>query len=225
MAELKPLLDRLIDFGWVVKHGVFYLIRDKVFEFWLRNVHQNKEYLLDVGYEPKISKFNLEIKEYLNKYAEASKQDYVRRLSELFISFDGELVEIDKRSFRFPSFNTVDVRHMTSGGVSYLLLSNNECCWTFLIGLTPLKENDIGDFLNYCKQQKKGVKRKIIISPSEMGANTKLVAKEAKTWIWGVKELNELFDIAGKQRMVLFDLSKAVSREAPAGYVDNLETA
>lgn len=223
--ELRPLLDRLIDFGWVVKHGVFYLIRDKVFEFWLRNVHQNKEYLLDVGYEPKISKFNLEIKEYLNKYAEASKQDYIQRISELFISFDGELVEIDKRSFRFPGFNTADVRHTETGGVSYLFLSNTECLWAFLIGLTALRESDITDFLSYCKQQKKDVKRRIMISPSEMDANTKLIAKEAKTWIWALKELNELVDIAGKQRMVLFDVSKAVSQKTAADNIGDVDTA
>jgi len=223
--ELRPLLDRLIDFGWAVKHSAFYLIRDKVFEFWLRNVHQNKEYLLDVGYEPKISKFNMEIKGYLNKYAEASKQDYIQRLSELFISFNGELVELAKRSFRFPGFNTADVRHAGTGGASYLFLSNAECLWAFLIGLTPPKENDITDFLNYCRQQKKDAKRKIIISPSEMDANTKLIAKEAKTWIWAMKELNELADIAGKQRMVLFDLNKAASREEPAADIDKRQTA
>jgi GTPase SAR1 family protein len=224
-AELRPLLDRLIDFGWAVKHGVFYLVRDKVFEFWLRNVHQNKEYLLDLGYEPKVSKFNLEIKECLNKYAEVSKQDYIRRLSELFISFDGELVEIGRRSFKFPGFKTADVRHTGRGGVSCLLLSGPGCLWAFLIGLTPLKESDITDFLDYCKQQNRDIKRKIIVSPSEMDANTKLIAKEAKMWIWSLKELNELVDIAGKQRMVLFDLAKAVSREAAAGDIDKRETA
>ena len=224
-AELKPLLDRLIDFGWGAKHGVFYLIRDKVFEFWLRNVHQNKEYLLDIGYEPKVSKFNLEIKECLNKYAEASKQDYIQRLSELFVSFDGELVEIDKRSFRFPRFDTADVRHAEAGGVSYLFLSNAECLWAFLVGLTPLKESDVTDFLNYCRQQKKDIKRKVIISPSEMDANTKLIAKDAKAWIWALKEINELSNIAGKQRIVLFDLSKAVLREEAAGDIDKRETA
>lgn len=223
-VESKPLLDRLIDFGWVVKRGVFYLIRDKVFEFWLRNVHQNKEYLLDLGYEPKISKFNLEIKECLNKYAEAAKQDYIQRLSELFVSFDGELIEIDKRSFRFPHFNTVDVKHTETSGVSYLILSNTQHLWAFLIALTPVKESDITDFLSYCKQ-KTDIKRKIVISPSEMNANTKLIAKEAKMWIWGLKELNELADISGKQRMVLFDLSKMVPQESAADDIDKMETA
>lgn len=224
-AELKPLLDELIDFGWVVKYGTFYLIRDKVLEFWLRNVHQNKEYLLDVGYEPKVSKFNLEIKEYLNKYAGVSKQDHIQRLSELFVSFKGELIEIDGRSFRFPAFKTVEVRNTKTEGVSYLVLSNNECMWAVLVGLRPLKDGDVTDFLNYCRQREKGIKRKVIISPSEMDANTKLIAKEAKSWIWALKELNELFDIAGKQRMVLFDLSKRALPETTACDIENSETA
>ncbi len=57
-----------------------------------------------------------------------------------------------------------------------------------------------------------------------MDANTKLIAKEAKSWIWTLKELNELLDIAGKQRMVLFDLNRAASPEA-ASVIEKLETA
>lgn len=224
-ADLKLLMDGLIDFGWVLKHGVLYLMRDKVFEFWLRNVHQNKEYLLDIGYEPKLSKFSLEIRDCLERYADASKQDHVRRLSELFVSFNGELIEIDDRSFRFPNFKTAEVRNTKTEGISYLILSNNECLWVFLVGLAPLRDGDITDFLNYCRQQGKDAKRKIVISLSRLDVNTRLIAKQAKSWIWGIKEINELLDIAGKQRMVFFDQNKIVPAEAAYGDIENLETA
>ncbi len=225
VRDLKPLLDKLIDYGWVAKYGVIHCMKDKVFEFWLRNVYQNKEYLLEVNYEPKISKFNAEIKDEINGFFESNKRDYLQLIPDLFTSFNNELIEIGKRNFKFPPFKTFEVVNTKNCDISYITLSNDECSWSFLISLSPLNEGNISDFLEYCHQVKEGIKRKVIISLAEMDVNTKLLVKESRSWIWSLNELNELFDIAGKQRIILYSSDKAGSPQSESEQSDDMETA
>ncbi|KPK42779.1 MAG: hypothetical protein AMJ78_01305 [Omnitrophica WOR_2 bacterium SM23_29] len=223
--NLHPLLQDLAGLGWIVKHGVFYLIRDKVFEFWLKNVHQNKEYRLDIDYESKISRFGIEVKNYIESFLSSSKQNYIQILTELFRSFNRELIQLDNRNFIFPQFEKIFVQHTKTKGISYLVLSSDKCVWAFLISLLPLTDERITDFLNFCRKYKKLLKHKIIVSASEMDVNTKLLAKEARAWIWTSRQLNELFDIAGTHRMILPDLSKAESAKTDVLDESHLETA
>lgn len=224
-GEIRPILQKLISSGWVLKYGVFYVIRDKVFEFWLKNVHQNKECRLDTDYESKISRFKVEIKNHIEAFLNASKENYVQKLTELFRSFNGELIQLDKRCFVFPDFKKALTKNTENQDISYLFLSNDRCAWAFLITLQPLTDERIMHFLNYCREQKKTLKRKIIISSSEMDPNTKLLAKRATAWIWTSKELNELLDIAVKQRMVFPHLNKPKSDKAQILDTRHLETA
>jgi len=223
--NLGPLLQDLVSLGWVVKHGVFYLIRDKVFEFWLKNVHQNKEYRLDIDYESKISNFGIEVKNYIESYLNSSKQNYIQIVTALFRSFNGELIQLNNRNFIFPQFEKIFLQHTKIKGISYLVLSNDKCVWAFLISLFTLTDERIMDFLNFCRKYKKLLKRKVIVSASEMDVNTKLLAKEARAWIWTSGQLNELFDIAGTHRMILPDLSKAESAKRDILDESHLETA
>lgn len=203
IKEIKPLLSYLINLGWIVKCGSIYLIRDKVFEFWLKNVYQNKESLLDAAYESKITKFKTRTIEKINRYYEISGRDIIQRLSALFTSFNGELLEIDNRAFRFPVFKKTDVYRTKTDNISYLLLSGKGCLWAVLTALSPLRNDDITAFLAYCRPMNAAIKRRIIISPFEMDTNVRLIAKEERFWIWGIKELNELFDISDAERMIL----------------------
>ncbi len=224
-GEIRPVLQKLTSVGWALKYGVFYVIRDKVFEFWLKNVHQNKECRLDTDYESKISRFKVEVKNYIEAFLNASKENYIQKLTELFSSFNGELIQLDKRYFVFPNFKKALTKNTENPDISYLFLSNDRCAWAFLITLQPLTDKRITHFLNYCREHKQTLKRKIIISPSEMDPNTKLLAKRSAAWIWTSIELNELLDIAVKQRMVLPHLNKSVSDVAQILDTRHLEMA
>lgn len=220
-AELAPLLEKLIDAGWVFRQGAFYLIRDKVFELWLRNVYQVKEYLLDPGYEPKISRFNSEIKEFIENFVSSYRKDTNGFIGELFTSFDGELMELGGKSFRLPHFANAEVRDSKIEGISYIILSGKDYKWELLVGLRALRDSDIFDFLSHCKKCKDPVKRKIVLALADIGANARLLAKEANCWIWGRKELDILIDTNGRQRMIIPVSDSEESAEPRA----NMETA
>ncbi|MFH0771568.1 MAG: hypothetical protein V1933_03000 [Candidatus Omnitrophota bacterium] len=214
--EARLLLSKLVDLGWIKKYGVFYSIADKVFEFWLKNVYQSKEYFLDSGYSHKIDRFYSEIKAYINGFSNVNRDNYLDFLPGLFSSFDGELIEIDKRSFRFPKLKLKRIQSVKTGLIHYLVLAGEKCLWILLVSLEPLTDNDIAEFVDYCRSYKKDVKRKIIVSTERMDANTLLAAKQSKIWIWTLKEINELLDISGRQRIVLFGLKGYNLSQVPA---------
>ncbi|MFA5338778.1 MAG: hypothetical protein WC317_01355 [Candidatus Omnitrophota bacterium] len=202
-AELSALLEKLIDAGWVSRQGKFYLIRDKVFELWLRNVYQIKEYLLDPSYEPKISMFSAEVKGFIENFVESSARDIDDLVAGLFTSFNGEFMELGGKSFRLPHFGNTEARASKIDGISYLSLFAEGCTWELIVGRRPVRDSDVMDYLSQCKGRKSAVKRKIVIALAGMGANAKLLAKEAKCWIWDLKDLNTLLDMTGRQRLVL----------------------
>lgn len=224
-AELTPLLEKLIDSGWVSRQGTFYLIRDKVFELWLRNVYQIKEYLLDPGYEPKVTRFNSEIRSFIETFVDSSKRDINDYMGGLFTSFNGELIELGGKSFRLPHFKNAEIHDSKIEGISYVILSAESSAWELLISRRPVRDSDIIDYLSHCKQCKSAVKRKIVIALAEIGANAKLLAKEAKCWIWGLKELNTLLDMTGRQRLALPVHDAEESSEAQKDILTNTETA
>lgn len=223
--ETKLLLSHLIDLGWIVQCGSLYLIRDKVFEFWLKNVYQNKESLLDAAYESKITKFKTRTIEKINRYYQISSMDITRRFSALFTSFNGELLEIDNRVFRFPVFKKVDIYRAKTDRASYLLLSGKDCLWAVLTALNPLRNDDITAFLAYCRPMNAVIKRKIIVSPFEMDSNVRLIAKEARFWIWGIKELNELFDVSDAERMILPEMESSPPLQMKVEKAEGVKTA
>lgn len=201
--EAAALLEKLIDSGRVSKHGTCYLIRDKVFEFWLKNVYHSKEFLFDSGYEPKISRFKDSVSGFIDSYVTENRRERVRIAGELFMSFKGELIELSGKSLKIPHFRSCEVERSKTDGVSYINLSDGDSIWVLLFGSRSLKDNHIIDYISYCKKHKAGLKRKIIITAAEVGANARLIAKDAKCLIWGPAEFNTLMDIAGKHRMVL----------------------
>jgi hypothetical protein len=224
-AELTPLLEKLMDAGWVFRQGRFYLIRDKVFELWLKNVYQIKEYLLDPSYEPKITKFNIEVRGFIENFIDSSKRDIGDLIAGLFMSFNGEFIELEGKSFRLPHFNGTEIRASKIDGVSYLILSAEGYTWELMVGRRPVRDSDLMDYLSRCKQRKGAVKRKIIIALAGISANAKLLAKETKCWIWDLKDLNTLLDMTGRQRLVLPQCDVEGSLESQKDPLANTESA
>jgi hypothetical protein len=224
-SELTPLLEKLIDAGWVSRQGRFYLIRDKVFELWLRNVYQIKEYLLDPSYEPKISMFRAEVRGFIENFVSSSKRDIDDLVAGLFASFNGELMELKGKSFRLPHFNGTEIRTSKIDGISYLILSAECYTWELMVARRPVRDSDVMDYLGQCKRQKGAVKRKIVIALSGIGANAKLLAKEAKCWIWDLKDLNTLLDMTGRQRLILPQWDAEAIQESQKDSLTNMESA
>jgi hypothetical protein len=193
--EAVALLEKLIDSGRISKHGVYYLIRDKVFEFWLKNVYHSKEYLFDSGYESKISRFRESVSGFIDSYVEENSRERARITGDLFMSFRGELVELSGKSLRIPHFKSCEVGSSRTDGVSYIKLSGADSVWMLLFSSKSLMDNHIIDYVSHCRKHRDSLKRRIIITAADIGANARL--------IWGPAELNILMDIAGRHRIVL----------------------
>jgi hypothetical protein len=126
-----------------------------------------------------------------------------RITGELFMSFKGELVELSGKSLKMPHFRSCDVERSNTDGISYIKLSGADSMWVLLFSSRDLRDNHIIDYISHCRKYKDGLKRRIIITAADIGANAKLIAKDAKCLIWGPAELNILMDIAGRHRIVL----------------------
>ena len=224
-SELSPLLEKLIDAGRVSRHGRFYLIRDKVFELWLRNVYQIKEYLLDPSYEPKISMFSSEVRGFIKNFVSSAKGDIDELVAGLFASFNGEFMELQGKSFKLPHLDGTEIRPSKIGGISYLVLSAEGNTWELMVARRPVRDSDVMDYLSQCKQRKGAVKRRIVIALAGIGVNAKLIAKEAKCWIWDLKDLNTLLDMTGRQRLVLPQWNAEGIQESQRDNIENTESA
>ena len=64
-------------------------------------------------------------------------------------------------------------------------------------------ENDVLDFINYCKGRKHKVARKVLIILNGITPEAKLLAMEERMWIWPSDKLNSLLNLYRKPRIAV----------------------
>ena len=90
------------------------------------------------------------------------------------------------------------------GGVNYAIAQSKDGCWIYQAVAREIDENSISEFTAFCKGLKCKTLRKVIIALDGIDTNAKMLAKEAKIWIWGLEDLNFLMDVFRKPRIIFY---------------------
>lgn len=98
-----------------------------------------------------------------------------------------------------PAFKHIRSECIEPGG--FILSAHGSKLWTFSVLKDTAGENDILNFVNYCKRQKHKVSKKILIIFKGITPEAKLLAMQEHIWIWPLDKLNRLLNIYGKPRI------------------------
>lgn len=201
-GETKKLLQRLVGEGMVEKKGSFYRLPDPLFRFWLRNVYQIKEKEPDLEGARTRLRFEARLAEEVRKIEEEDKSDLTQRLESLFHQFRNDVVEINGKKVRCPTFLEIATRP-TNGRYFPLLARFSEGRWFCQVFQELVTEGDVASFVEELKHFRKEIQRKIMVVLSGIELNAKLMAQEAKIQVWDLENFNTLLDFYGRLKVIL----------------------
>ena len=194
-------LARLIELDMVYKNGLFYEVQDRVFKFWLKTVHYKKKTSLVDDIVNRANDFKKEASLDIDAYLGENRKNATERIKELFLSFNGEIVEIKKRHRRLPRFVKVEA---SSYGKCEALLSYQESnkYWACEIRRDKIDESAISDFIERYYPAREKIARKLCIALEGIDRNALLLAKEKNIWIWDLENINDLLRLYKKRKLI-----------------------
>lgn len=202
--DLGRKLQRLIEMDLVYNSGVFYMIADKLFEYWLKYVYGLKTRSMIDDMDIKYLEFKRLIEDDYLRYSDFSYRNVVDIIVDLFKSFKNEKIRINMNDRKMPGFSDVNVSAVTEN-VSRITGDFQGKRWVCHIKQRDITdEQDILDLSAYKAEEQDGkVVRKIFIPLKGVEQNAFLLAKEKNFWVWDPKKLNRILRLFGKFELVL----------------------
>ena len=194
---LPQKLERLVALELLQQNGSFFFLKDPLFAFWLASCFPRSAETFPSSLEDISRSFHREMKERFHRFLVSCGQEPIYKIQRLFESFQGEMVEVDRRKHRLPSFQKV-VRMVGEGKGIYLEAQSEGGLWISAIHPQPLQEEEVRAFLDHCKRSSGKVQKKILIPLKGMDQNARLLAKESRLWTWELPQLNFLFWVHGQ---------------------------
>jgi len=201
--ELAENIDCLIETDAITKNGDFLKINDRVFSFWLRFVYQEKSQSLTFNAQSQKAKFRDNIEEMIKDFLINAQKPVTQRLSEVLRLFEDETMQIERKRVRLNHFR--EIKQLEFNGRCLkdgIIGRSTDSLWIMCFKREQLNENDIAEFALECKKFRHKLQRKIIITLSDIDSNTRLRAMEEKIWAWDINNLNQLFDVFSKPRVI-----------------------
>jgi len=193
LEEAKKLLTHLMADEIVMKSGSFFFIDDPLMCFWLVNVYNLRRTSLKINKSLLNVQFRLLAAQTIGARGEDRDRDIVERVETLFKNFKNDAIVISGRKKKYPAFTTVSSEIAEDKITVTARSSSNR--WMCEIVLKEATEDDVQYFLDKMKHYKAKVNKKIMIIPYDIEINAKLLAKEAKICLWGLRDINYLFDL------------------------------
>lgn len=201
-AEVKKILQRLLNEGYLKKKGSFYDVTDTLFRFWLCEVYYRKRISFDADYDEVSGDFRSVVASYISRMQVEEKKDLPFRIEDLFKRFRNEMVELGPAKMKCPKF--LEVRSKPSNGRMFPVLAKGaQTKWLCQVVKGRLEENDVRTFLDDVSRVANGVHKKLMIALQGIELNAKLLAKESRIELWDLKDLNSLLDVYGCAKVIL----------------------
>jgi hypothetical protein len=201
--ELNAKIEYLLSTDAVMKNGDFLKINDRVFSFWLKFVYREKSRSLTFDAQSQKTRFRENIEDMIEDFLLNARKPVTQRVSEILRLFEDETVQIERRRVRLNHFREIKQLEFASSRLQDGIIGrSNDSLWIMCFKQEQLNEDDITEFARECKKFRHKLQRKIIITLSDIDSNARLRAMEEKIWAWDINNLNQLFDVFSKPRVI-----------------------
>ncbi|MBN1353622.1 MAG: ATP-binding protein [Candidatus Omnitrophica bacterium] len=194
-------LSKLIQLDMIYKSGVFYEIQDKVFKFWLKTVYHKKRSALVDDVIKMCDDFKREVSDDISAYLAESQKNISERLTDLFLSFNGETVEIERKIRKLPRFVKIEAREYGKSA-DLLMYQGDDKYWVYEVCREKIDEFVVSELIERCYPLREKISKKIFIPLGGIETNALLLAKEKKVWVWDLQNVNRLLRFYKKHNIV-----------------------
>lgn len=200
--EVKRALQRLIEERVIDKTGNFYHLRNVLMRFWLKYVFHPEFVFLGISSGHTELKFRSSFNELIEVAMQEEQKELSEKVEELLRSFSNDVIELDSKRMKCPTFSEV-YKKPTNGNINPILAQGQKTRWLCQVANSPVSEDDIQTLVVDSKKMRKKVNKKILIIPHGISLNAKLLAKQQKITIWNLRNLNFVFDLYDKPKVIV----------------------
>lgn len=197
--QVHNLLEKFITQDVVVKNGPLYAIEYEIFKIWVRLKETESEVQIRLDKRGYADKFEDGIRQAIEAFKKERQKPIDNKILNLVAAFDNEKVAVNEKTHILPVFKHIRSEYMNSE--DFLLSCHGTKLWIFSVFKQLTDENDVLEFINYCKRQKHRVSRKVLIIFEGITPEAKLLAMEEHMWIWPLDKLNSLFNLYRKPKI------------------------
>lgn len=202
--ELALKIGHLLELDIITRNGDFLKINDRVFGFWLRFVYQERLQSLTFDAKNQKSVFRKNIEGIIEEFIHSAQRPVMERMHELLRLFEDEVMQFEKKRLKLNHFKEIKSLEFNKKGIKDGLIGrSNESIWIMAFKYGLLTEEDIGEFAKECKKYHHKLQRKIIVAFNDVDTNAKLRALDEKIWMWDLNNLNQVFDVFCKPRIIV----------------------
>lgn len=194
-------LARLIELDMVYKNGVFYEVQDKVFKFWLKTVYHKRKTSLVDDIVNSVNDFKKDVKSDIDEYLVETRKNASLRIRELFSSFNGEIVEIERKKRRLPHFIKIETE-VFGKCENLMTYQKPDKYWVCEIWQDKIDETAVSDLIERCYLSREKISKKICVALEGIDRNALLLAKEKNIWVWELDNINELLRLYKKHKLI-----------------------
>lgn len=201
--EISLRVNNLLEYDVINKSGDFLKINDRVFGFWLKFVYQEKLNSLTFDAKNQKTIFRDYIEGMIEEFLANAGKPIIERITEILRLFSDDTVQIDTKKLRLTHFREIKQLEFNNRNLKEGLLGrSNDAVWIMAFKPDLLTEDYVMEFSKECKRYRHKVQKKIIVTLRDIDDNARLRALEEKIWMWDLKNLNQLFDIFSKPRVI-----------------------
>ena len=202
--DLNAKINSLLELDAVERHGDFLKINDRVFSFWLKFVYQEKLNSLTFDAKKQKSIFREYIERGIKEFLDNAEKPVMERVTELLRQFNDDTIQINTKRLRLSHFREIKALEFNNRNLKEGLLGRStDCLWIMAFRPDSLTEDCVAEFSKECKRYRYKTQKKILITLKEIDDNARLRALEEKVLTWDINNLNEMFDLFFKPRMIV----------------------
>lgn len=200
-SQLTKRIQKLIDYGFVVKNGSIYFIKDKLFRYWIKFVYEKRLKDVDLAPDNQRRQFKEEFSSYVDKLNLSLRQNFTHRVVDLIDCFDNDSLDLNGRKYKLPVISEIlpDQFRINNGmQIDVIKAKTLDGDWYIIIKKEMVNEQDVNSVIEKLKGLQRRPKRCLIVSLADLEENAKLRALQERFWIWNEGELNVLLNLFDK---------------------------
>ncbi len=202
--ELTLRVNYLLELDAINRSADFLTISDRVFTFWLKFVYKNKYQSLTFDAKNQAAIFKDKINEIINDFIRISHKPVIERVTELLRGFEDDTMQIERKKLRLTRFREIKPLEFNGQSIKEGLIGRSgEGVWIMAFKHDLTTEEDITDFARECKKFHHKLQKKIIVTLKDIDSNARLRALEEKIWTLDLNNLNQIFDMYSKPRIIV----------------------
>jgi len=197
-SQVSLRVNALQDSNIVERNGNYYHIKDKLFSYWIKYVHQRRLRVIDLELGRSRKQFKEEINRALNDFGMVARKDLSARIADLMHKFDNESFVLCGRRYKLTAFKDIKVLKLRIGIGNYfdaISAESEEGVWLVVLKKDPVHDSDLSGILEEIKKLDPRPTRSVIVSLSGLDENAKVRALQEKLWIWDEDQLNSLMHL------------------------------